>query len=80
MATSKHRRWRELSRPEQAVLAGSAVVQIGLAAFAWTDLARRTPDEVNGSKRVWASVIAINYAGPLAYLFFGRRRGTVPFD
>ena len=52
----------------------AASVQLSLAATAWADLAFRAPEEVNGSKRVWALVIAVNFIGPVCYLRWGRRR------
>jgi hypothetical protein len=48
-------------------------VQVALAAAAWTDLARRPADRVNGRKPVWAAVIALNFIGPLLYFSRGRR-------
>jgi hypothetical protein len=67
-------RWSDLSGPQRAAAVAAGTVQIGLAVTAWVDLARRPTGQVNGSKRVWAAVIAINYAGPLAYFRWGRRR------
>jgi phospholipase D-like protein len=54
----------------------SAAVQFGLAATAWTDLARRAPAQVRGPKWRWAALIAINYAGPIAYFRWGRRQAA----
>jgi len=68
------RRWRDLTRWQQAALSVSAAVQFGLAAAAWTDLARRAPAQVRGPKWRWAALIAVNYAGPIAYFRWGRRR------
>ncbi|MER6663954.1 PLDc N-terminal domain-containing protein [Amycolatopsis keratiniphila] len=48
-------------------------VQLTLATVAWTDLALRPAAEIRGSKRRWALIIAINFAGPIAYLTWGRR-------
>jgi hypothetical protein len=48
-------------------------VQLSLAATAWADLARRPASEVNGSKAMWAGIIAINFVGPLAYFARGRK-------
>ena len=48
-------------------------LEVGLAAAAWADLARRDQSEVRGRKWVWALVIAINIIGPLAYFRWGRR-------
>lgn len=67
------RRWRDLSRGERIAVAGLGTVQIGLAAVAWTDLARRPAKSVRGSKPWWALAIGVNFVGPLAYLRYGRR-------
>ncbi|MBM7503083.1 PLD nuclease N-terminal domain-containing protein [Agromyces aurantiacus] len=72
MATTQ--RWSDLSTGRKVGTVVGAVVQLALAATAWTDLARRTADEVNGPKPVWAAVILVNYVGPIAYFLFGRRR------
>jgi hypothetical protein len=68
------RRWAELSPRQQTAVLVAGSVQLSLAATAWTDLARRPARDVNGPKRVWALVIAINGVGPLAYFLWGRRR------
>lgn len=68
------RRWRDLSRPQKTALSVTAVVQFGLAAAAWTDLARRPPAQVRGPKWRWAALIAVNFAGPVAYFRWGRKR------
>jgi hypothetical protein len=57
----------------------AAAVQLSLAATAWADLATRTRAEVNGSRTMWAAVIAVNVVGPLAWFRWGRRpRGGSP--
>ena len=66
--------WRDLTRWQKTALSVSAAVQFGLAAAAWTDLARRAPVQVRGPKWRWAVLIAVNYAGPIAYFRWGRRR------
>jgi hypothetical protein len=65
--------WRELSPGRRAALAVLGCVQVALAIAAWRDLAKRPAAEVNGSKRIWAAIIAINWVGPLAYFAKGRR-------
>ena len=55
-----------------------SAVQVGLAAVAWTDLARRPQERVNGRKPLWAAVIAVNFIGPIAYLRWGRAKTTAP--
>ena len=49
-----------------------------LTISAWTDLARRDPRQINGSKRMWAAIIAVNFIGPIAYFTRGRRDETAP--
>ena len=70
------RKWQELSSGQQAAALTLLSVQLSLAATAWTDLARRPADQVNGPKTVWAAVIAINFVGPVLYFTKGRRRDT----
>ncbi|WP_326835001.1 PLDc N-terminal domain-containing protein [Amycolatopsis rhabdoformis] len=70
-----HRRpWKDLPPGRRAAVLGAAVIQIGLAAAAWWDLARRPAGEVRGPKPLWAWVIAVNFAGPIAYFRWGRDR------
>ena len=56
------------------VVAGA--IEVGLAAAAWIDLARRPSTQVNGPKPAWAAAIAVNVIGPLCYFRWGRRRPT----
>ncbi|MCF6509950.1 hypothetical protein E9549_21530 [Blastococcus sp. MG754426] len=67
------RRWRDLSPRRRALLVALGAVQLALAAAAWTDLATRPAGRVNGSRRRWAVVIAVNWVGPLAWFRWGRR-------
>lgn len=68
------RRWSEMSPAQRAAVIAAACVQVGLAASAWTDLARRPATQVRGPKRWWAAAIAVNFVGPLAYFRWGRTR------
>jgi Phospholipase_D-nuclease N-terminal len=67
------RRWGELSARQRALVVLGGCVQVALAACAWRDLARRPPELVRGSKRLWAPVIGVNFVGPISYFCFGRR-------
>lgn len=69
----RSRRWDELSAPRKVLLTLATSVQISLAVTAWADLARRPRELVNGSKKTWAAVIAVNFVGPIAYFLRGRR-------
>jgi len=66
------RRWRDYTPAQRAGLVAFGALEVGLAAAAWADLARRDQAEVRGRKWVWALVIAINIVGPLAYFRWGR--------
>jgi hypothetical protein len=68
------RRWSDLPPAQKAGVVVTTTIQFGLAAAAWTDLARRPAVQVRGPKWRWALVIAVNYAGPLAYFRWGRAR------
>jgi len=69
----RSRRWDELSPwTKVSVMLGTSI-QISLAVSAWADLARRPPELVNGSKKKWVAVIAVNVVGPILYFRRGRR-------
>lgn len=72
MAAKK--RWSDFSPQQRAGGIVSAVIQLVLATMAWTDLAKRPAEDVNGPKPMWAVIILVNFIGPLSYFFFGRRR------
>ncbi len=72
----RSRRWDELSVTRKLLVMALTSVQISLAVSAWTDLAQRPAEQVNGSKRTWAAIIAINFVGPLLYFRRGRRTAT----
>jgi hypothetical protein len=68
------RDWKDLSaRQKTGILAGGAV-QIVLLMAALVDIRRRSPDGIRDSKRVWTAVAFVNFAGPISYFLFGRRR------
>ncbi|WP_104167773.1 PLDc N-terminal domain-containing protein [Arthrobacter sp. SX1312] len=68
------KRWSDLTDGQKARVLVLGAVQLSLAAFAWTDLATRPKDTVNGSKGMWAAIIVINFVGPVAYFWKGIRR------
>lgn len=67
------RRWNDMGPGTRAGTLLLSAVQISLAAAAWTDLARRPADQVNGRKGVWAAIIGFNFVGPIGYFLKGRR-------
>jgi hypothetical protein len=74
MAATESRRWRDLSPRARAALIVGAAVQFALLGAALTDLRRRSPEEVNGPRKLWVAVSFVNFVGPLAYFVLGRRR------
>lgn len=69
----QQKKWSELTSAQRATIVGLGAVQLSLAATAWVDLARRSPEQVNGGKGKWAAIIAINWIGPILYFTKGRR-------
>lgn len=67
------RKWSELDDRQRAALLVMGSVQVSLAVAAWADLASRPASQVNGDKRRWAAIIAVNFIGPLSYFRWGRR-------
>jgi hypothetical protein len=48
-------------------------IEVVLGRLAWRDLARRTDDQVRGSKRLWRVLVVINPGNSVIYWLFGRR-------
>ncbi len=72
----RKQRWSDLTPGMRRGVIAAATVEVGLAAAAWIDLARRPAARVNGPKPAWAAAIAVNIVGPLAYFRWGRRRSA----
>jgi hypothetical protein len=71
MAESKS--WQELSPGQRVGIVMAGVVQVALLLAALRDLRRRNDDEINGSRRLWKAAVFVNYIGPIAYFWKGRR-------
>lgn len=65
--------WSAMTDRSKTLTLVAACVQISLAATAWTDLARRSAEDVVGPKAMWVVVIAVSFVGPIAYFTTGRR-------
>jgi hypothetical protein len=68
------RKLSDLSTAERAAVGAAGAVQIGLAAAALLDLRRRPARKIRGDKRLWVAAAFVNYAGPIAYFTYGRKR------
>lgn len=64
--------WTDLSSGQQAGVLTLISIQLSLVATAWTDLAVRPAEEVNGPKALWAAMIAVSSFGPALYFTMGR--------
>jgi hypothetical protein len=53
------KRWRELSRRQQAIILAAAFVQELLSAATLLDLRRRPSTQVRGSKKLWVAARVI---------------------
>ncbi len=67
------RQWSDVAPRQQNAIRVATALQVALAVSAWVDLARRPAELVNGRKAVWAAIISVNFAGPIAYFLRGRR-------
>lgn len=67
---------------DQALLAAAPLAAIGglLALLSALDLAHREARDVSGPRAVWAVALLAIPFGPVAYLWFGRRRLRPPAD
>jgi hypothetical protein len=70
----RSKRWDELGTGQKVLVMAGVAVQVSLAVSAWADLAERPASEINGRKRTWAMVIAVNFIGPILYFRKGRKR------
>ena len=67
------KKWDELTPVGRATVAVLGAAQLALQAVTLWDLRRRSEQELRGSRRWWAAASFVNFAGPIAYLAFGRR-------
>jgi hypothetical protein len=65
--------WNELSGGKKALMAVLSLAQIALTVAGYRDLAKRSADEVEGSKTAWGLAMLVNWAGPIAYFAKGRK-------
>lgn len=71
---TKKKSWKELTLAQRVSVAILTILQITLLAAALWDLQQRSDEHVLGDKSLWRAVVFINFIGPLAYFFFGRKQ------
>jgi hypothetical protein len=72
--SKQKQRWSDLSERQRGAVVAAGAVQVGLLAAALYDIRRRPAREINGSKSLWTAAAFVNFAGPIAYFAFGRKR------
>lgn len=70
----RSRRWNELTILEQAGVIALGAIQVALFGAAQWDIRRRPTSQIFGGKALWTALAFINFAGPIAYFVFGRKR------
>ncbi|HSK98144.1 MAG TPA: hypothetical protein VK891_16075 [Euzebyales bacterium] len=73
---AERRSWQELSPRQRAGIGVLGIIQVTLLLAALRDLRRRSDDQINGSRRLWKAAVFINYIGPIAYFWKGRRTAS----
>lgn len=74
----RSQRWDRMPAGKKVLVMLLVSLQVSLAVSAWTDLAQRPAEQINGRKRTWAAIIAIDFVGPLLYFRRGRRTAAPP--
>ena len=68
------KRWRDLTGARKRAIVLSSAVQVALLGAALVDIYRRPKEEIRGNKWMWTAASFVNFAGPISYFMFGRRR------
>lgn len=72
-ARPSRKRWSELSRTQKGALLLLSILQFALLAAALWDLRHRPDEAIRGSKRLWTLFAFVNFVGPIAYFWKGRK-------
>lgn len=70
------KQWKDFSTATKVRIMLAGVVQITLLLTALWDIRHRSAEQIKGSKKLWYSVVFINYIGPIAYFVLGRKPNT----
>lgn len=68
------REWKDLTPNQKMLVCIFGVLEFGLLIAALWDLARRSPEEVRGPRKMWIGLVFINWIGPICYFAFGRKK------
>ncbi|MBT1001427.1 PLDc N-terminal domain-containing protein [Paenarthrobacter sp. DKR-5] len=70
----RRKSWKDLSGQQRRTVVLAGTLQLSLLVAALRDIARRPAEQIRGPKPAWAAACFVNFAGPIAYFLFGRRR------
>ncbi|GAA4839485.1 hypothetical protein GCM10023221_16360 [Luteimicrobium xylanilyticum] len=70
---ARKKSWSELSGGKKFLVLVFSLAQIALTVAGYRDLAKRSDDEIEGSKLAWGVAMLANWVGPLAYFAKGRK-------
>ncbi len=73
----QRKKWADLSPFQRGAVVVISFVQVALLIAALVDISRRSPEEINGDKRLWTILAFVNYIGPISYFLFGRKPAQV---
>ena len=74
MGRHHKKRWSDMSPGQRAATIAGSVIQITLLAAALWDISHRPAAGIKGSKKACTAASFVNFAGPIAYFLFGRKR------
>jgi len=70
----KKQSWKDLKKGTKGRIIFFGVLQLVLQGVALADLKKRPSAQVKGPKVAWVAASFINFAGPITYLAWGRKR------
>ncbi len=70
----QRKNWSDLTPGQRIGTILLGAVQLLLFGAAELDIRRRPSWQVRGPKALWAGLAFVNFAGPIAYFLFGRKR------
>lgn len=74
----QQKQWKDLATATKIRMMIMGVIQVALLVAALWDIRQRPAEGIKGDKKVWVGIAFINFVGPLAYVFFGRKQLTAP--
>lgn len=69
----QRKKWADLTPFQKSMVVLLGFVQVTLLIASLVDIRDRSPEEINGDKRLWTLLAFINYIGPISYFLFGRK-------